>query len=91
MGECRYYLRGEVDLATAPSLRKDLERFVRAGTTLVVDCSALTFIDSQGIAVLFDSSRALEAAGGKLVIANLPESVRRPFEILGLRGLLADD
>ena len=91
MGECRYYLRGEVDLATAPSLRADLQAFVRADTTLIVDCSALAFIDSQGIGVLFDTHRALEAAGGKLVIANVPESAQRPFDILGLRGLLADD
>jgi anti-sigma B factor antagonist len=91
MGECRYSLRGEVDLATAPSLRDDLQGFVRPGTTLVVDCSELAFIDSQGIAVLFDTHRALEAAGGKLVIANIPQSARRPFDILGLRGMLADD
>jgi anti-anti-sigma factor len=46
-------LQGELDLATAPSLEEALsEAFDGGPAELILDLSALTFIDSTGIALL---------------------------------------
>ena len=58
---------GELDAGTAPRLGAALHRLVDEGrTSLVLDCSGLDFIDSQGLGVLVGISRRLKAAGGSL-------------------------
>ena len=92
MAEYRYHLRGEIDLPAAPDLRADLARAIsRHDVNLVVDCTALTFIDSTGIAVLLEAHRDLEATGRQMRIVNVPPGPRRSFEILGMSDLLGHD
>jgi anti-sigma B factor antagonist len=91
VSETRYNLRGEIDVAVAPTVRADLKRLVQTGNDLLIDCTALTFIDSTGIAVLLEANHALEAAGRRILVANVPSSCRRTFELLGLGNLLRYD
>jgi len=89
MGEYRYHLYGEVDLATAPQLRADLREIVRAnGSHLLIDCAGLTFIDSSGIGVLLETLHDLAEHDRHMLIVNVAPSPRRSFEILGLTDLL---
>jgi anti-anti-sigma factor len=57
---------------------------------LVIDCSALTFIDSTGLSVLEAASKK---TGKRLVLVALPDQCRRVFEITGLDQVfeLVDD
>jgi anti-anti-sigma factor len=90
--EYRYSLHGEVDLATAPQLRSDLERALDAeGAHLLVDCTGLRFIDSAGIAVLLATNAKLEAAGRHMLILNVEGGPRLAFEALGLTDLFRYD
>jgi anti-anti-sigma factor len=92
MAERRYALRGEVDLAAVEQIQPDLMGVIAHDRHhLLVDCSALTFIDSSGIAMLLEADRELEADGRHLLIVNVPEVSRRVFEVLGLTKLLRDD
>src|SRR3954452_3661601 len=92
MTDFRYPLHGDVDLATAPAARTDLQAFVALSTKhLLVDCTHLTFIDSTGIAVLLETHRDLEVEGRYMLICNVPSGPRRVFEILGLGDLLYYD
>jgi anti-sigma B factor antagonist len=43
---------GEIDIATAPSLREALLTASRASTRVVLDLTGVTFLDSSGLAVL---------------------------------------
>ena len=92
MAERRYALRGEVDIAAVEQIRADLMGvIVRDRHNLVVDCSALTFIDSSGIAMLVEADRELENDGRHMLIVNVPALPRRVFEVLGLTDLLRYD
>jgi len=49
---------GEIDLCTAPRLREALLSASRAAARVVLDLTAVTFLDSSGLAVLIDSLRS---------------------------------
>ena len=92
MAESRYVLRGEVDIAAVEQIRPDLMGVIaRDRRHLLVDCSALTFIDSSGIAMLLEADRELETDGRHMLIVNVPEVPRRVFEVLALTNLLRYD
>ena len=92
MAERRYALRGEVDIAAVEQIRADLMGVIAGDRHhLVVDCSALTFIDSSGIAMLVEADRELENDGRHMLIVNVPALPRRVFEVLGLTDLLRYD
>jgi anti-anti-sigma factor len=90
--DCRYCLRGEVDLANAARIRADLTRVISTHDAhLLVDCTYLTFIDSTGIAVLLEANRKLEESGRYMLVFNVPDGPRRTFDALGLTDLLRYD
>ena len=76
---------GEVDIFTAPQLKERLvEQFDAGVTRLVVDLTAVTFIDSTALGVLIGGVRRVNGAGG--VMALVVDS--RPVErVLGITGL----
>ena len=79
-------LSGEVDLATAPLLEDALQELA-ANTSgdVRLECAPLSFIDSSGLRVLVGLHHQL--AGRRIVLTNLPEHLRRVFEIAGLHAL----
>jgi anti-sigma B factor antagonist len=80
---------GEVDALTAPVLGGRLLGLVGQGkTSLIVDLSKVTFMDSTGIGVLINALRALGRREGRLVLVCPTERILRPFEITGLSGYL---
>jgi len=80
-------VEGEVDVATAPELRQELHRLLDEDTTtLVVDLSGTSFMDSSGLGVLIGALKRLRSDGHDdvLVLEGLQDAVRRVFEITGL-------
>lgn len=74
-------LVGELDLAAAPEAAAVL---VPADGDLVVDCSALTFLDAAGLRVLVKAQKSCEAAGVDFVVVDPAACVTK---VLGLTGL----
>ena len=76
---------GEVDIASAPSLRETLLSVLADGThELVIDLDQVTFLDSTGIGVLVAAFRRASAEGGSMsLVCNSPRSMR-VLEITGL-------
>jgi anti-anti-sigma factor len=70
---------GEVDLATAPRLRTALAEAAAGGSGLQVDLRAVRYLDSAGMAALFEY-----AAGGMQVTVERDSIVARVLEIGGL-------
>jgi anti-sigma B factor antagonist len=70
-------LGGELDIASAPALRKQLLSLLRAGTSqLVIDLSAIQYADASGLAVLVGSQcRAVLLGGALRLAAPRPEVV----------------
>jgi anti-sigma B factor antagonist len=78
-------LSGELDAASAPALRERLaEVATRGGGPLVVDLTALEFIDSTGLSVLLNGKRRLTRRGRRFAIVCPPGHVRRILEVTQL-------
>jgi anti-sigma B factor antagonist len=89
MAERRFFLRGEIDIAAAPTLRADLDDAVASDDgDLLVDCTDLTFIDSSGLSVLLSVVRELQASGRGLRVANASNGVVRVIQVAGLTETL---
>src|SRR4051794_35868943 len=80
---------GDVDLYTAPELRTTLRAALDAAPgRLIVDLSAVSFIDSTGLAVVFSAWRRATGQQTPLILVIDNVRVRRPFEISGMVDLL---
>jgi anti-sigma B factor antagonist len=84
---------GEIDYAASPQLRQRIdERIEAGGRRLVLDLTAVTFVDSTAIGVLVGSVMRLHELGvGSLSVVCAEENtrVRRIFEIAGVDSLIA--
>jgi anti-sigma B factor antagonist len=84
---CTISVIGEIDSTTAPGLRGCLlEVLDRPGTTTVeVDLTGVTFLDSAGLSALATAHRAAEAGGRTLQMrVGSTRAVVRPLQITGL-------
>jgi anti-sigma B factor antagonist len=89
-GDRAFELRlvGELDIGTAGRLRQALcSAHDLAPATVVVDLSALTFIDSTGLHELVVAQKRQRAAGGEVVLQAPSPQTRRVLEIVGLDQL----
>lgn len=85
MTEHFLFAQGEIDIATAPDLRADLQRAIASGSDdVVLDCHGLTFMDCAGIRVLMEALSDLEARGRDLVVTNPAPAIQRVLDIVGL-------
>lgn len=75
-------VHGDADLHSAPELRERLRGAIEGGaTSIVVDLSETTIIDSTSLGVLLGGMKQLRERDGQIrVVASRPE-VRRVFEI----------
>jgi anti-anti-sigma factor len=75
-------LQGELDLASAPELERELREIEASGQSRVtIDLSGLGFMDSTGLQALL---RARERAGSsnyELTLRRGPHQVQRVFEL----------
>jgi anti-sigma B factor antagonist len=79
-------ISGEVDISTAPQLRERLQQL--ESRSVVVDLSAMTFIDSTGLGVLVGAFKRLRESGGDLVLRAPTLSARKVLELTGLSQLV---
>lgn len=75
-------LRGELDASTTQELAEHL--IGPPGSLVVVDLSALTFIDSSGLGAIHAARRRVMEDGGNLVVCRPTPAVLRVLEITGL-------
>ncbi len=79
---------GDVDLTTAEELDRVVRAQLQVGSVLL-DLSAVTFMDSSGLRVLDGLARHSRGGGGKLRIAPaLPDSVAQILELTGMMQIL---
>lgn len=82
-------LRGDVDHATAPILRRCTESMLGDGArSLVLDLSEVTFLDSSGINSIVRAQNQAHDQGGTVTVRHASAIVRRVMEVTGLGPLL---
>lgn len=78
-------LSGEIDLHRSPEVKEALGVLVqRQVPSILIDLSAVDYIDSSGLAVLIEGFQRVTAYGGKLGLFGLQEKVRGIFEVARL-------
>lgn len=81
----RVRVAGELDVAVVDRLEQRLASLARAGETVVLDLSDLTFIDSSGLNVILTAFRQAQRDGWELRIdTNLSQPVQRVVTMMGL-------
>lgn len=80
-------IRGDVDLATSPELRKALLRELREARIprVILNLRAVRYMDSSGVASLVEGLKVSRDLGARLILFGLNTTVR---EVLQLSKLL---
>ena len=83
-------VQGEADLHTAQELRAAIMDAIDGGaTSLVIDLSDTTFIDSMTLGVLLGAVKRLRPVGGRVSVVCTDPNIRRIFEITLLDRVFA--
>jgi anti-sigma B factor antagonist len=78
-------LTGEVDLYTAPDFKSELIRVIEGGaTTVVIDFTDTSFIDSTALGVLVSGLKRIRPRGGQLPLVITDRNIKKVFDITGL-------
>jgi anti-sigma B factor antagonist len=79
-------VRGEVDMATSPLLRRALDECIASDPDrVIVEMSEVTFIDATGLRTLNEFDVGIRAGGGELLVSRPSWQVRRVLETARLR------
>ena len=79
-------ITGEVDHHRAKELMQEMERKLElyCPSTLTLDLSGVTFMDSSGIAVVIHALRQMAQLGGRLQLQSIAE---QPMKVLRAAGI----
>jgi anti-sigma B factor antagonist len=81
-------VHGEIDLFTAPEFKQRVSAPIDAGrSSVIVDLTDTTFIDSSSLGVLIGAHRRLKLRGGTLVVVCDNDAIVKTFRITGLDGV----
>ena len=79
---------GEIDVYTSPVLQERLVEVLRDGfSSIVLDLSEVTFLDSTGLGVLITALKRCRSAEGDLVLVTAQPNVLKVLEITGLNDV----
>lgn len=81
-GHVRLAVTGELDIASAPHLLAELERFEREKKDVVcVDLAGVTFMDVSGMRVLLEAAQRAHSRQASFVIYNPRRCASRVFAL----------
>ncbi len=82
-------LTGDVDASVSEQFDSVIQDcYLAHGTDVVLDCSALDFIDSTILGAIVKLFKQLKADGHRLVIKDLKPRIKKLFEICALDSVL---
>jgi anti-anti-sigma factor len=77
---------GELEVTTAPRAGDTLHALVAAGAReILVDLTAITFLDGAGIGALIEAAHAAAERGGRLYVFRARGQARRAIETARVR------
>jgi anti-sigma B factor antagonist len=81
-------IRGDLDIVTSPELDTCLTQARTAHDRIILDLSAVDFLDTSALAVIVGHWKDIEAAGGKLALAGARYRYTKTLWITGLADRL---
>jgi anti-anti-sigma factor len=80
---------GRMDTIATPEYEQRLNELIAAGQkSFVVDFKELEYISSAGLRGILVTVKAIRAVGGKIVFANIRNTVKDVFDISGFGTIL---
>lgn len=87
-GQVVVSMQGELDLAAAPELQRELVALVeRPVRSLTLHLGGVTFLDSSGLGALYRARQAADAQGIPLRLEAVPDHVRRVLDVTAMAPL----
>ena len=87
-GEGRYALTGELSFATVPELWRSGGDALGKDAAVRLDLGGITRVDSAGIALLIELTRAVRSRGGEIVLEHAPPQLMAIAKVSGLGEVL---
>ena len=82
-GETKLFIRGSLDINTAPALAEEIDKIIATRPPSVgVDLAALDLIDSSGVAALVKLYKGVRSAGGNITISGARDQPLAIFKLL---------
>ena len=80
------YMTGELDHHSAEEVRNKIDDSLDRGnfSKLIMDFSAVTFMDSSGIGVVIGRYKKLSLKKGGICVSNVNRTIKRVFELSGM-------
>ena len=79
---------GELDLASSPALREELERAAQDAELVILDLRELVFMDSTGLSVVVRAHQRAVEAGDRFAVVRGGKQVQRLLTLTGVGNRL---
>ena len=85
-------LAGELDHCCAQTVRRELDALIADPSirALILDFTALQFMDSSGIGVVLGRYRQMRERGGQLAVVHMNQHIARIFHMSGLDRVIVN-
>ncbi|MCR5451314.1 MAG: STAS domain-containing protein [Lachnospiraceae bacterium] len=81
-------VEGRIDTTTAPELQNCILAAFQKGNNIVVDFEEVAYISSAGLRSLLIGQKTAASKGGKMVLANVSDTVMEIFDTTGFSDIL---
>ena len=84
----RAIFEGRLDTPAAVKAQQEVEPLIEnADKTIILDCTNLEYISSSGLRLFLTSRKEAGSKGGKVIIENINEDIRKVFMMTGFFNL----
>lgn len=84
----RAIFEGRLDTPAAVKAQQEVEPLIEnADKTIILDCTNLDYISSSGLRLFLTIRKEAGAKGGKVIIENINEEIRKVFMMTGFYNL----
>lgn len=80
-------LKGKIDTINAAATENELLERSAGARQLVVDLSAVGYLNGAGLRVLVKTGQRLQAHGGRLMLCAVPSYIREVLDIAGVTSV----
>ncbi|MBQ7163308.1 MAG: STAS domain-containing protein [Bacteroidales bacterium] len=79
---------GRLDTPASLEVSRQVQPLIdHADLTVVLDCSQMEYISSSGLRIFLTIRKAASARGGRVIIRNMNEDIRKVFMMTGFLNL----
>ncbi len=79
-----------LDASNREEFRAALEKYLAGGAPMVIDLSAVRFVDSSGLGVLMSALKYARARGGDLAACSILKPVKQLFNLVRLDRVMTE-